>query len=161
MALALLATRADGQPRSPESQERLPFRVQSGGNELIALRNAPVAYTTLEQIAVDIGRPETTHASPIRVLRASPRQTIDYVLGVTSGGTLVIGERVHTYDEGQRRYVFTRGEIARSFPPLEEPGGWLWLVEVPLSREMNVRFEVRGRAQSPVESVTITPVPSP
>lgn len=161
MALALLATRADGQPRPTGAQERLPFRVQSGGNELVALRNAPVAYTTLEQLAVDIGRAETMHASPIRVLRASPRQTIDYVLCVTSGGTLVIGERVHTYDEGQRRYVFTRGEIARSFPPLEEAGGWLWLVEVPLSREANVRFEVRGRAQSPVESVTITPLPAP
>ena len=161
MALALLASRADGQPRPPGAQERLPFRAQSGGNELVALRNAPVAYATLELLAVDIGRAGATRAAPIRVLRGSPRQTIDYVFCVTSGGTLVVGERVHTFDEDQQRYLFSRGEIARSYPPLVEGGGWRWLLAVELSREATVTFEVRASARWPVEAVTITPVPGP
>lgn len=161
MALVFVAVSAAGQPRPPAGPERLPIRVQSGGNELIALRNAPVAYTSLEQLAVDIGRAGTPRATPIRVLRASPRQTIDYVFGVTNVGTLVVGERVHTFDEGRQRYLFTRGEIARSYPPLEERGGWLWLVAVELSRESTVTFEVRAVAGWPVEAVTITPFPAP
>lgn len=161
MALALVAVSADGQPRTPAGQERLPIRVQSGGNELTALRNAPVAYTSLEQLAVDIGRAGAARAAPIRVLRASPRQTIDYVFSVTNAGTLVVGERIHTFDEGRQRYLFTRGEIARSYPPLEERGGWLWLLAVPLSREVSVTFEVRAVARWPVEAVTITPLAAP
>ena len=161
MALVLVAVSAGAQPRPPAGQERLPLRVQSGGNELVALRNAPVAYSTLEQLAVDIGRAGATRAAPIRVLRASPRETIDYVFGVTNGGTLVVGERVHTFDEGRQRYLFTRGEIARSYPPLLERGGWLWLLAVELSREATVIFEVRAVARWPVEAVTITPLSAP
>jgi len=161
MALVLVAVSAGAQPRPPAGQERLPLRVQSGGNELIALRNAPVAYATLDQLAVDIARADATRAAPIRVLRASPRQTIDYVFGVTNGGTLVVGERIHTFDEGQQRYLFTRGEMARSYPPLSERGGWLWLLAVELSREVIVTFEVRAVARWPVEAVTITPMNAP
>lgn len=161
MALVLVAVSAGAQPRPPAGQERLPLRVRSGGNELVALRNAPVAYATLEQLAVDIARADATRAAPIRVLRASPRQTIDYVFGVTNGGTLVVGERIHTFDEGQQRYLFTRGEMARSYPPLEERGGWLWLLTVALSREVSVTFEVRAVARWPVEAVTMTPLSAP
>lgn len=161
MALVLVAVSADGQPPTPASPERLPIRVQSGGNELIALRNATVAYTSLEQLVVDIGRAGATGPTPIRVLRTSPRQTIDYVFAVTNVATLVVGERVHTFDEGRERYLFTRGEIARSYPPLLERGGWLWLVAVELSREATVIFEVRAVARWPVEAVTITPLSAP
>ena len=158
MALVLAAVSAEPQPRTPASPERLPIRVQSGGNELIALRNATIAYTSLEQLVADIGRAGATGATPIRVLRASPRQTIDWVFAVTNVGTLVVGERVHTFDEGRQRYLFTRGEMARSYPPLEERGGWLWLLTVALSREVSVTFEVRAVARWPVEAVTITPL---
>jgi hypothetical protein len=160
-ALVLVAVSAHGQPRPPGGRDRLPIRVQSGGNELIALRNAPVAYTTLEQLVTDVGRAGATRATPIRVVRASPRQTIDYVFCVTNVGTLVVGERIHTFDESRQRYLFTRAEIARSYPPLEERGGWLWLLAVELSRETTVTFEVRAIARWPVEAVTITPSPAP
>ena len=76
-------------------------------------------------------------------------------------GRRVVGERVHTFDEGRERYLFTRGEIARSYPPLLERGGWLWLVAVELSREATVIFEVRAVARWPVEAVTITPLSAP
>ena len=75
---------------------------------------------------------------------------------MTSDGTLVVGERLHTFDADERRYVFTKGEIARSYGPLETPEGWLWLVEVALSREVTVMLEVRALASWPVESVAVT-----
>jgi hypothetical protein len=156
ISMALVAARAEGQPRPPAAVDRSPIRVQSGGNELVALRQAPVAYTTLEQLVADVGRPAANRRAPIRVVRAAPQQTVDYVLCVTSGGTLVVGERVHTFDVGQRRYVFTRGEMSRSYPPLDVPDGWLWLVEIPVSRETSVTFELRARGRWPVEVITVT-----
>lgn|SRR5574341_516340 len=161
MALALAVVDGHAEPRPVAGPERLSIRVQSGGNELTALRDAPVAYTSLDALVADIARPGAGRATPIRVVRASPRQTIEYVFGVTSTGTLVVGERVHTFDEGRQRYLFTQGEIARSYPPLEERGGWLWLLAVPLGREATVMLEVRAAARWPVEAVTITPSPAP
>src|SRR3989449_11727619 len=95
-------------------------------------------------------------AAPIRIVRAAPQQMIDYVLCVTRDGTLVVGARTETFDPGERRYVFTKGEIVRSYRPLDAPEGWLWLVEVALSREMTVTLEVRAPASWPAESVTVT-----
>ena len=156
VSVALVAARAEGQPRPPAAVDRSPIRVQSGGNELVALRRAPVAYTTLEQLVADIGRAAADRPAPIRVVRAAPQQTIDYVLCVTSSGTLVVGEREHTVDVGERRYVFTRGEISRSYPPLDAPDGWLWLVDIPLSRETTVTLELRASARWPVEAIAVT-----
>lgn len=156
MALVLVTAAADAQPRSPGAVDPSRIRIQSDGNELVALRSAPVAYTTLEHLVADIGRAGASRAAPIRVVRASPPQTIDYLLCVTNAGTLVVGERIHTFDERQRRYVFSRGEIARSYPPLEESGAWRWLFDVPLSRETTVSFDLRARPRWPVEVVTVT-----
>ena len=78
------------------------------------------------------------------------------MLCVTSDGTLVLGERLQTFDPGERRYVMTKGEIARSYRPLDTRDGWLWLVEVALSREVTVVLEVRAPASWPVESVSVT-----
>jgi hypothetical protein len=155
LALALVAPGADAQPRPPAARPPAPIRVQSGGNELIAARTAPVRHRELEQLLAEIGRPDARAAAPIRVVRAAPPQMIDYVLCVTSAGTLVVGERVETFDERQRRYVFTRGGIARSYPPLEEGDGWLWLVEVRLSREAAVTLEMRAPARWPVDAVGV------
>ena len=156
VSMALVAARADGLPRPPAAVDRSPIRIQSEGNELVALREAPVAYTTLEQLVADVARPAAIRQAVIRVVRAAPPQTIDYVLCVTNSGTLVVGERVHTFDIATHRYVFTRGEIARSYPPLDAPDGWLWLVEIPLSRETTVTFELRARGRWPVEVIAVT-----
>ena len=157
VALTLATVGADAQPLPPVGRQAAPLRIQSGGNELIAAAHAPVGYTALGDLVADIGGALTRRSAPIRVVRASPPQTIDYVLCVTKEGTLVVGERIHTLDESQRRYVFTRGEIARSYPPLDDAGAWRWLVEVPLSRELTVTLELRARARWPVEAVTVTP----
>ena len=157
MALVLVAAVVDAEPLPAGERPAVPFRLLSGGNELVVAPQAPVAYTTLEQLTGAIGAPLATREAPIRVVRASPPQTIDYVLCVTKDGTLVVGERVHTFDDAQGRYVFTRGGIARSYPPLDATGAWRWLIEVPLSREVTVTLELRAHARWPVEAVSVAP----
>lgn len=154
--LVLAAPAADAQLRPLELRQAAPIRVQSGGNELVAVPQAPVAYTTLDELVMDVARSNESRAAPIRVVRAEPRQTIDYVLCVTKTGTLALGKRVYTFDEGLRRFVFTRGELARSYQSLPDSGGWLWLVEMPLSREVMVTLELRAPAHWPVEAVAVT-----
>ncbi len=155
--LVLAAHAADAQQLRPlELRQSAPIRVQSGGNELVAVPQAAVAYTTLDGLVTDVARSSESRAAPIRVVRAEPRQTIDYILCVTKTGTLALGARVYTFDEGLRRYVFTRGELARSYQSLQDSGDWLWLVEIALSREAMVTLELRAPARWPVDVVTIT-----
>ena len=153
--LLLVASRAEDQP-PPVALDQSAIRVQSNGNELIAMRQAPVAYSSLEQIVTAIARAGGTRAAPLRVVRVSPPQEVDYLFGVTTTGTLVLGERIHTLDTIERRYVFARGQIVRSYPSLSVPEGWLWLVEVPLSRETTVTLQLRAQARWPLESVSVT-----
>jgi hypothetical protein len=155
-ALLLLAVaRGETQPR-PMALDQSAIRVQSSGNELIAMRRAPVTYTTLEQIVTAIGREGATRAAPVRVVRASPPEEIDYLFGITNNGTLVLGERVHVLDAVARRYAFARGHIIRSYPSLRAADGWLWLVDVPVSREATVTLQLRAEARWPLEWVTVT-----
>src|SRR2546430_15133604 len=83
---------ARSQPRSPAGGDGVSIRVESRGNELYAVRDAPVAYARLERLVVDIARPSQPGAGPIRVARVSPRQPIAYVLCGASGGTLLVGD---------------------------------------------------------------------
>ena len=155
---ALLIVAAPAEPQAPPvTLDQALLRVRSQGNELFAMRESPVAYSTLEQIATSIGgaAPRAVTA-PLRVIRTSPPEEIDYLFCVTNGGTLVLGERVHTRAAGERRYVFARGAIVRSYPSFNVPDGWLWLVEVPLSRETTVTLQLRARAQWPIASVSVT-----
>jgi len=156
LPLALAAARAESQPRLPAALDQTVIRVQSQGNELIVLRRAPVAYSTLEEMYAGIGGPRTTSTPPVRVVRASPLEEIHYLFCVTSGGTLVLGERVYGGSAGERRPVFVRGEVVRSYPSLHVPEGWLWIVQVPLSREATVTLQLRAPAAWPLESVAVT-----
>src|SRR2546428_13584300 len=90
---------AESQPRQP-GVNGVPIRVRSGGNELVAMREAPVAYATLDQLVVDIVRPTEPGAAPIRIVRAAPQQLIAYVLCGTPAGTPVVGARVRPSDPG-------------------------------------------------------------
>jgi hypothetical protein len=153
--LLIVAVRAEPQS-TPVALDQSMIRVQSQGNELFAMREAPVAYSTLEQMSTSIAATSAPRTAPVRVVRISPPQEIDYLLCVTNGGTLVLGERVHTREAGEGRYVFARGAIVRSFPSLSVPEGWLWLVDVPLSRETTVTLQLRARAHWPLGSVSVT-----
>ena len=57
--------------------------------------------------------------------------------------------------------MFARGAIVRSYPSLTVPEGWLWLVEVPLSREGTVTLQLRAPAQWPLAWVSVTTVGVP
>jgi hypothetical protein len=154
-SLVILAARAE--PQSPPvALDQSMIRVVSQGNELFAMREAPVAYSRLEQMSASLNAAGSTYAAPVRVVRVSPSQEIDYLLCVTTGGTLVLGERIHTRAAGERRYVFERGAIVRSYPSFNVPEGWLWLVDVPLSRETTVTLQLRAPAQWPLASVSVT-----
>jgi hypothetical protein len=156
-AASLLIVAARVEPQStPAALDQSLIRVQSQGNELFAMREAPVAYSTLEQISSRIGATTERRTAPVRVMRASPPEEIDYLLCVTNGGTLVLGERIHTRSAGDRSYAFARGAIVRSYPSLNVPDGWLWLVDVPLSRETTVTLQLRAHAQWPLASVSVT-----
>jgi hypothetical protein len=152
--LALVAARAESQPRLSAALDQAVIRVQSQGNELIVMRQAPVAYSTVEQMYAAIAAPRAAGTPPVRVVRASPPGQIDYLFCVTSGGTLVLGERVHTSAAGERRFV--RGEVVRSYPSLRVAEGWLWIVQVPLSREATVTLQLRSPVAWPLESVAVT-----
>src|SRR5258706_12146491 len=96
ISLAVLASaRAESQLPPPLAVDRAIIRVNAGGNELRALRDAPVAFSSLEQIVASISRATVPHAAPLTIVRASPPEEIDYLLCVTSTGTLVVGERFH------------------------------------------------------------------
>ena len=154
-SLVILAARAE--PQSPPvALDQSMIRVVSQGNELFAMREAPVAYSRLEQMSASLNAAGSTYAAPVRVVRVSPSQEIDYLFCVTTGGTLVLGERIHTRAAGERRYVFERGAIVRSYPSFNVPEGWLWLVDVPLSRETTVTLQLRAHAQWPLASVSVT-----
>jgi hypothetical protein len=156
-AASLLIVAARVEPQStPVALDQSLIRVQSQGNELFAMREAPVAYSTLEQISSSIARTTARRTPPVRVIRFSPPEEIDYLFCVTNGGTLVLGERVHTPTAGDRPYVFARGAIVRSYPALNVPDGWLWLVDVPLSRETTVTLQLRAHAQWPLAFVSVT-----
>jgi hypothetical protein len=153
---SLLIVAARAAPQSPPvALDQSMIRVQSQGNELFAMREAPVAFSTLEQIARGIAATGATRTAPVRVVRASPPEEIDYLFCVTNGGTLVLGERVNTRSAGESRYVFARGAIVRSYPSLSVPEGWLWLVDVPLSRETTVTLQLRAPARWPLAFVSV------
>src|SRR5439155_2244106 len=125
-SLLIVAARAEPQSAAPIALDQSMIRVESQGNELFAMREAPIAYSTLEQMSTNIAGTSATRTAPVRVVRTSPPQEIDYLLCVTNGGTLVLGERIHTRAAGEHRYVFARGAIVRSYPSLSVPEGWLW-----------------------------------
>ena len=77
LALAVVA-RAESQPRLPAALDQAVIRVQSQGNEMIVMRQAPVAYSTIEQIYAGIGSPRNVGPVPSAV-RASPPEEIDYL----------------------------------------------------------------------------------
>ena len=154
LPLALVVARAESQPRLPAALDQAVIRVQSQGNELIVMRQAPVAYSTVEQMYAGIATPRATGMAPVRVVRASPPEQVDYLFCVTSGGTLVLGERVHASAVGERRFI--RGEVVRSYPSMRVAEGWLWIVQVPLSREATVTLQLRSPVGWPLESVAVT-----
>jgi hypothetical protein len=132
------------------------IRVVTEGLELVVRRHAPVAFTGLADLAREIERALPEASTAMRLTRGSPPRTIDYVLGVTPDGVLVVGQQTRLYDFGKREYVLWRGEVARGYQPLERADAWAWLVDLPLNREVSVTLEMSALREAwPVEHVRI------
>lgn len=151
---------ASGQGPVASMAEHVVLR--SDGNELTALRTAPVPYRSLEALVAALDHALPVRSRAIRLVRASPPEIVEYVLCVTREGTLILGEQLFGGDDPARRRVLLRGELTRGYTPLEQDERWTWIVGLPLSREVNVTLEVRATSAGwPVPSVTIDVVGSP
>ena len=131
------------------------------GNELLVRRAVPIQYTRLEDLARAIAESLPTSAAAYRIVRNAPAEVLEYVFAVTEDGGLLVGEQRRTFDFGERTYTFNRGRIDRSYPAVDGFVPWMWLVEVHLTREVDVTLEVRAEGEWPVRTVVITPRETP
>lgn len=155
--MLMVAAVAFGQGVTTVTVDAQHIQVRGGGGELIARRRVPVIFSRLDALMTAVGRPQPGGEPAIRLRRAAPPEMIEYSLGVTDGGLLLLGTRVLRLDFPSGRYVFDRADLARSYPRLEGPGPWRWVVEMSLGREAVVTLTVAAEgARWPVELVTIT-----
>ena len=128
------------------------LRLVREGNTLLARASAPVPYSQVADMLADIEQPATPAA--MRLSRVAPGQIVDYFFCVTLQGRLVVGQQVWRED-ASRRWVFERGELARSYSPIESGGPWTWLIDFPLARESQAIIVVRAEGEWPLRSVSI------
>jgi len=128
---------------------------------LVVQRRVALVHQTAEQVARAVARPLPAAASAWQIRRLAPLQQTDYLLGVTREGSLVVGEQVRVYDARRREYGPVRGDLGRTYQPLDGQTPWAWLVDVPVSRDVNVTLEIQAVGSWPVETVAITPVNLP
>jgi hypothetical protein len=133
------------------------FDIAAEGNTVTGRRQAPVPYVSLSVLAAAVAQERPLPAA-VRLVRGVPHQIVDYVLGVTDDGLLILGEQVRTLQPGSSRYILTEGSIRRAYPALEATAPWTWIVDIPLGREVTLTLEIRAMAASwPVRGVAITP----
>jgi tol-pal system protein YbgF len=132
------------------------FSVEADGNRLTVWRAVPVGFAAIDRLTAALLSPMPPQAHVMRLDRRDPPERIHYVFCVTSEGTLVLGQQTFSSGGPAGRPVLVRGEIVRSYPPLEASGAWTWLVEVPVSREREVVLAVRATSLDwPVRAVMI------
>lgn len=145
---------AHGQALPSPPADRLSLR--SDGNELIAWRTAPVPFRSLAALSAALEHPLPTRSRAIRLVRTTPPESIEYFACVTAEGTLVFGEETVLRDAVAGPHRPARRGLTRAYPGLEYGGYWVWLVEVPLSRDTTITLEIRATTRGwPVRAVTI------
>jgi hypothetical protein len=133
------------------------FEIVGDGNTVMGLRQAPVPYSSLTDLA-DAVQETRVLASAVRLQRTAPPQVIDYVFCITDDGVLVVGQQIRTLDVASGQYVVTGGDIKRAYPALEATVPWTWIVDIPLAREVPLTLELKAMTQSwPVRAVAVTP----
>ena len=133
-------------------------RVVREGNTLLARGVVPVRYSQVADMLNDLQRPLSPAA--MRLTRVAPGGLVDYFFCVTPEGRLVVGQQVWRHD-ASRRWVFERGELARSYSPLDSGGPWTWLVDLPLARESETIVLVRAEGEWPLRSVSVNLLRTP
>lgn len=162
LALALLTghAAAAAPPLRPASihVDADRYEIAGEGNSVIGVRRAPVSScASPTEIAATLLKEEPV-AAVVRVTRASPPQIIDYTFCVTNDGVLVVGRQIRTLDPSSGRYEFTEGGIKRAYPALEAISPWMWIIDIPLGREVGLTLELRAMTPvAPVRAVFVTP----
>lgn len=127
------------------------------GNRLSVRQSAPVPYSDLASMLEALGRASLVGRYAVALFRDSPRELVGYVLAVEREGTLSLGSQLHEWDVGARGYRLLRGELYRSYQPLEGNSPWTWLVTIPISREREASLLIRAVGlRWPVRSVAIS-----
>lgn len=132
------------------------------GSRLSVKRSAPVAYSDLSSMMMALQHTSHVGRYAVVLFRDSPREVVGYVLAVEREGSLSVGSQVHEWDVSERRYRVLRGELFRSYQPVEGMSPWMWVVTIPVSRELQASLLIRAAAvRWPVESVSISVVAQP
>ena len=132
------------------------YEISGEGNTVSGVRHAPVPYTTVMELTTAV---QSRHALPaaVRLMRGVPPEVVDYVLSVTEDGVLVVGQQIRRLD-GTGQYVVADGDIKRAYQALEATVPWMWIVDIPLGREVALILEFRATSHGwPVRGVTVTP----
>jgi hypothetical protein len=152
LLLMLAPSRSAAQAPFEWSSGGADLRLVREGNTLLTRASAPVRYSQVADMLADVEQPVTPAA--MRLTRVAPGQLVDYFFCVTLEGRLVVAQQVWRED-ASRRWVFERGELARSYSPLENGGPWTWLISIPLARESEAMIVVRAEGEWPLRSVSI------
>lgn len=132
------------------------------GSRLSVKQSAPVPYSDLSSMLMALQRASPAGQYAIVLFRDSPREVIGYVLAVEREGTLSLGSQLHEWDVSDRQYRFLRGELFRSYQPVDGNVPWTWFVTIPISRERQAALVIRAMAvRWPVESVSISVAAQP
>ncbi len=132
------------------------------GNRLSVKQSAPVRYSDLASMLAALESASFVGQYAIVLFRESPREIVGYVLAVERKGALSLGSQLHEWDASDRRYRLLRGELYRSYQPLEGHSPWTWLVTIPISRELQALLLIRAvEAAWPVKTVSISVMAQP
>lgn len=144
-----------GEAASPRAAQSLVLVYE--GSRLTVKPAAPVPYSDPARMLAALQQASLPAQYAMVLVRDSPRQLVGYVLAVEREGTLSLGSQLHEWDAGDRRFRLLRGELSRSYPPLEENSPWTWLVTIPIGRELEASLVIRAvERRWPVGSVSIS-----
>jgi hypothetical protein len=156
LLLWLVAASAGAEPAIRWTVDERFVTAEQSGNRLVVPRRAEARFSTLEGLASGIEQSLPPQVSVIRLYRTDPPRLVEYVLGVSEQGRLLVGQQHRHLALPERTYVFDRGEIERAYSPIEQRTPWAWLLDIPLTREARVTLFVQADSNRwPVESLTI------
>ncbi len=120
--------------------------VEHQGSRFAHLTSTLVYFHDLSDLTAAIEGKSLPQRHMAVLFRDSPRELVGYIVAVTREGTLVVGAQIHSWEPEKRRYVFSRAEIHRSYPPLNGARPWKWLVPISVGREYEATLEIEAVA---------------
>lgn len=141
-ALLVLTLSVLGDAAPPAAAD--PLVLVYEGSRLSVRKSAPVVYPDVSEMLAALGRESHAGRYAIVLFRDSPREIVGYVPAVGPEGTLSLGSQLQEWDPSGRRYRLVRGELFRSYQPLEGNAAWTWFVTIPVSRELQAALVIQA-----------------